>query len=433
MRELALIVIVAGICLVSLVNPRVGVLGYTWFALMRPDVLSWSVGKPFSLALAVCTLLGSLIHFREFTILFRNPISRYLMVLLIPITISADLAVDSSLSWPAWQCYIRIVIMALLIVVFVRTERSLRILVIVVALSLGFLGLKLSAYGFAVGTAQYMDDFGETMMSDNNMLALALAMTVPLCWYGRAMTNSRLIRLVLLGLSFGSIAGVVMTNSRGGALSLAAALALMGLRSGKRMATFALIVICTVPAVYITRHTYLARLSTITAKEDADESIRSRLNHTRAAYAMWKDYPFFGVGFGMLNYAHLAPKYLGYGDFHVAHNTYMQFLADDGIFAFSLYVGLLCGTLIWLERSARRAKRETLGREVYPVAIQTSLVSFAVGSYFLSRDSYDLLYIMLMAAAAWWTVQKTGAYDETDLNEEEPLAKSLDPAVVAVH
>jgi probable O-glycosylation ligase (exosortase A-associated) len=302
--------------------------------------------------------------------------------------------------------------MALLFVVYTRTETELRTLLIIIGASVGILGLKLGLFGFIVGDAQYMDAYTDTMMSDNNMLALALAMAIPLCWYMAGLVTSKLVRMSLFAMAFGLMAGVVMTHSRGGALSAGVALLLIALRSKRKFLTLAVLVMCAAPAVYVVRDTYLARLSTITTNEaEADGSIRSRINHRRAAFAMWKDYPFFGVGFGMENYVLLAPQYLGYDDFHVAHNTYFQILADSGAFAFLIYICLFFGTIVWLERSARAAARDTPGKEVYPLAIQTSLIAFAVGSYFLSRDTYDLLYIVLMAAAAWHTVQTNEAFD----------------------
>ena len=412
MRGAILTLIVTVLCAFALVKPKIGVLGYTWFALMRPDVLSWAGGRPYSLALAVCTLTGSLPYVWQFGILLGNWISRWLILFLIPISVSTMLAVDPSLSWPAWQYYVRIVAMALLIPVFIRTERDLKSLLIVIGASIGFLGLKLGSFGMLGGDSQYIDALEGTMMSDNNMLALALAMAVPLCWYSGLIAQRKYVRLGFFGLAFGSVAGVVMTNSRGGALSVSAAILLIALRSKRKAVTAIALVLFIAPAVYVVRDTYIARLSSITTDEDkADGSIKGRLNHRRAAFEMWKDYPWFGVGFGMQNYAVIAPQYLGYDDFHVAHNTYFQFLADDGAIAFLIYIWLLFGTILWLQKSARRAAVETPGKELYPIAIQTSLVAFAVGSYFLSRDSYDLLYITLMAAAGWRTVQLTGAWE----------------------
>ena len=57
MRTDLLIVIVVALALLALVKPRLGLFGYLWFALMRPDILSWSVGVlPYSAILADATL-----------------------------------------------------------------------------------------------------------------------------------------------------------------------------------------------------------------------------------------------------------------------------------------------------------------------------------------------------------------------------------------
>jgi probable O-glycosylation ligase (exosortase A-associated) len=344
--------------------------------------------------------------------LFSNPISRWLILFMIPITLSAANAVDASLSWPPWYEFIRIIMMALLIPVFITTERDFQILLAVIGGSVAILGLKLALYGLFVGDAQFIGDLEGTMMGDNNMLALALAMVAPLCWYSALLAQKQWLRLAFLGLALGSIGGVVMTNSRGGALSAGIAILAVAFRSKRKLGTVVVIAVCLSPVVYVVHDTWFKRLSTITADEDkADGSIKERLEYRRAAYAMWKDYPLLGVGFGMENYVKLVPRYLGHYDFHVVHNTYFQILADDGIFAFLIYVGMLFGTILWLQKSIKRTKEESPGKEIYPTAIQASLLAFSVGCYFLSRDSYDLLYILLMGAAAWRTVQMNEDWD----------------------
>jgi hypothetical protein len=40
------------------------------------------------------------------------------------------------------------------------------------------------------------------------------------------------------------------------------------------------------------------------------------------------------------------------------------------------------------------------------VAFQTSLLAFAIGSTFYSRSDFEFAYIVLMAAAAWYGIEK---------------------------
>jgi hypothetical protein len=43
-----------------------------------------------------------------------------------------------------------------------------------------------------------------------------------------------------------------------------------------------------------------------------------------------------------------------------------------------------------------------------PNAIAASMATFIVGSTFLSRTSFDLLYVLVCMAAAWVEIRKTG-------------------------
>ena len=75
MRANILIVVVAVLALVAIYRPKWGLYTYVWFALMRPDILAFSVGEfPYSLVIAGGTLIGLIPHFQKFRILLTNPI-----------------------------------------------------------------------------------------------------------------------------------------------------------------------------------------------------------------------------------------------------------------------------------------------------------------------------------------------------------------------
>lgn len=374
---------------------------------MRPDVLAWSYGSyPYALVIAGATLIGSLRSFFDFGKVFRNPISVAVLVLQIPIAISVITALDRALAYESWTQYIRMIVMAVLILVHVHTERSLRTLLTIMAVSVGFLGLKFGGYGLLHGGVRY--SFGYAgLMSDNNDLAMACAMTVPLCWYSRQIASSKSLRWFLLACIGGLCATVVMTHSRGGALSLGAALLLISARSRSRLLTLGLLILFCAPTVYLVKDTYFDRLATLKAPTE-ETSARSRLELAEAAFATWREHPMFGVGFGMRIAAALLQARTGYDQELVVHNTYMQMLVDSGVFAFSLYVLLLFGTVFWLGRSYGRFKHSNWKLAQYPAALQASLVAFAIGALSLSRVSFDMMYMVVIAAAAWYECVRAG-------------------------
>lgn len=405
MRELLLFLIVGALCPVAILRPRWGLYAYTWFALMRPDYLAWVPGDhPFSFALAVCTMIGGLVYLDRIPRLFKNPISLILIALQVPMLLSAVMAVRSDLAWPVYNMYARVLVMALLIPMLLDTVEHLREFFLVVAFSMGFLGAKFGLGGILHGGTRFDSGYGG-FLADNNCVALAFAMVIPLCWYARSVVKAVWAKSMFLIMVFGSMGGVVWTHSRGGALS--AGIVLLGLarRSRHKVLVLVLLVALAAPAVYLVRQTYIDRIASIDDIH-SDSSIRERFVYWGAALRMWKDHPLFGVGFGSTNFQALLDRYIARDDNHVVHNTYLQVLVDSGLFAFLLYDLLLVTTWVWLGKSARRMRQTHPELEAYPAALQGGILAFAIGSMFLSRVTFDFYYILVATAAAWYLIEK---------------------------
>src|SRR6266478_3028036 len=119
-REVLVSAITLVLCVIALVRPRIGLYGYIWFSLMRPDFLAYANGSiPYSPALAAAVLLGCLPHFMEFPLILRNPVSRTLVLLQIPIVISVFLALVPELTYERFFAYERTIVMVLLIPVLI--------------------------------------------------------------------------------------------------------------------------------------------------------------------------------------------------------------------------------------------------------------------------------------------------------------------------
>jgi putative inorganic carbon (hco3(-)) transporter len=421
-REALLLPVIAAICVAALFRPRIGLYGYLWFGLMRPDILAFADGTyPYSLALAICSAVGALRCARETKVWFRNPVCLLLLELQVVIGLSVLLAVRPDLSAQRYQIYIRMILVLLLIPVLITEAADCARLLLVVAFSLGFLALKFGIYGVVQGGADLRSGYGE-MLDDNNFLALALAMLIPLAWQCRTLSSTPWVRTLWLAMIGSAMAAIVMTGSRGGSLSMLLGLLLILRRTQRKMAPVALIAISLGGAIYLVQDQYFRRMETL-ENVHQEASAESRFLHATTALKMWKDYPWQGVGFGGLNYAALAGRYMGTSDErladHVAHNTYLQMLVDSGIFAFLLYCGMLFYAIRWLGQSAARMRFIDPQLEAIPLAIQGPLVVFALGSTFYSCQRMDLPYLFLMAAAAWHGIEErmwaTASSDTTEL------------------
>lgn len=407
MRAYLLLIIVAGLCGFSLSRPILGMYSYIWFALMRPDVLAWADdGRfPFSMMLAAVTCLGALQFSWRLPAVFSSPVVLTLLALQIPVLLSIPFALNPSLCLDPLNQYGRILFMSLLIPVFIFTQQHLRYLLLIIGLSLGFVGIKFGLFGVVNGGVHLTRGYGG-LLADNNDLALAFVMTIPLCWYMRFSVPWKLARLLLLFMIFCMCAAVVMTHSRGGALALAVTIIALSLRSRHKIGALVLFALLAAPAVYMVQDSYLDRLSTLKNPEE-EGSANSRIQLAKAAIAMWRDYPLLGVGFGGQNFAATVSQYLGWRKAAVAHNTYVQLLADCGIFALLIWCALLFGTIFFIGRMAKGIRQENPEMAHMGFAIQVSLIGFAVGSAFLSRFQFDMYYMLLMAAACWREVYHT--------------------------
>ncbi len=404
MRDVLLGLVVLLLCLIGIAQARMGLLGYLGFALMRPDILSYSLsaGRPYSKMLAVATLIGSIRHIPEVWRWFRNPFVIGLLLFHIPIALSVWFAVYPELAIRYYVPFMQMTAIVLLIPLMIRTATHFRWLLLTMALAHGAIGGKFGLWGILQGGIRFNTAYGG-FISENNTFALAMTMVLPLCWHSRRVVQSALFKNMMLGLALLIIAAIVMSHSRAGALTLGLSFLMIALRSKYKLGVITLLLLLSLPAILLVKGSYMQRLSTIDDIEE-DGSISSRIELQQAALRMWQDHPFLGVGFGGDNFAALASLYMGRGNKHVVHNNYLEILVGSGIFAFVLFTGLLWGAIRWLGRSVKKMRLEHPELEAYPAALEGALIAFAFGSLFASRAYYDFIYILLMSVAAWYEV-----------------------------
>jgi putative inorganic carbon (hco3(-)) transporter len=399
MREALLIALVIGLCLASVHSSKIALIGYIWFAIMRPDVLAWAEDHSFSLILGAVAVISCVRDLPNFLPTLR---SRWFVVFLAYISwILLSVAFSSNLSASSLQFRFLLptAITAVLIPVVITTFKDIRRLYIVMAASLGILGFKFGAYGLAAGGAYYAGGYGGSL-SDNNLFALAMVIALPLCWYARELFPEKHWKLFFLGLTFCIIPTVIMTHSRGGALAMAITLLFMGWYSRRRVLTLVILAVLTIPGLYLVRDSFTARMSTISTYEE-DHSAQTRLAQWKAAVRMSLDYPIFGVGFGGGPYTQTVSRYIDIDSIQYAHNNYLQTLADSGYPALVLLCILLFGQIFYLRRLALNFKRlNDFSMYGMAMGMASALVGFAAGSVFLSRTYYETIYYMFAFTAA---------------------------------
>jgi probable O-glycosylation ligase (exosortase A-associated) len=399
MRDALVLVLVMATIPLAFYRPFFGLLGFSWLAYMRPQDLAWGTAADLPLSKYVAGALWLSLMLRGRINPFRSSIVTWVMMALwLWLFVSCLGAVHRDVALEKFQDITKVVLIALLTVVLVTGASRFRVCLAVIALSLGFLGLKCGVYGVLAGGVQFTRGVGG-MIGDNNDFALALNMALPLLVYLVLDLQRRWMRWAVFALVPLTALTVVFTHSRGGFLSLCGKTLFLVLNNRRKTIALAIITVLAVVGSLVVPQSFYERIGSI-GDWRSDGSARGRLNAWKASVAMANDYPVMGVGLDnfLFMFGYYAPDP---DDVHVTHNTWLQVLAETGYAGLSLYM-LLFGVTWWtLWRARRRARRHAVAwAERGGTCLMASLVAFMIGGTFLNRAHFDLIYHVMGLAVA---------------------------------
>ncbi|QGZ37809.1 putative O-glycosylation ligase (exosortase A-associated) [Pseudoduganella flava] len=401
MRDILVTLLVFAGLPFALQRPVVGGLMWVWISVMNPHTQGWGFATtfPFAQLIAATTLL-SVLKSREKNTLAMTPISVTLMFFVLWMNITTPFALFPHAAFDQWSKVMKIMLMTFVVMMVVRKRDDVRKLIWVLVISLGYYGVKGGIFTIRSGGNDRVWGPLGTFIGDNNALALALIMTIPLMYYLMQDLPKRWMRQLMLASMALCALAALGSYSRGGVLAIVAMLAFMWKKSRHKLAGAALLTLLVPLALLFMPQQWSARMDTIT-EYHADQSAMGRLNAWEMAYNLAKD-RFFGGGYAMyepMTFAMYAPNP---ADVHAAHSIYFQAMGEHGFIGLGLY--LLLGFFTW--RSAAWIVRHSRGHADLQWAgslaamIQASLIGFAVGGAFLSLLYWDVPYYLMAAIMA---------------------------------
>jgi O-antigen ligase len=268
-----------------------------------------------------------------------------------------------------------------------------------------------AAYGF-LHPAAGAEEAGrlESTVGDANELAAVLVVGIVLS-LSVAITarHSPALRVTALAVATFALFSFVFTGSRGGIVALGAALvaglvmAGPGRRAGAMVALLGLAVTAFVFFSAFAPQTVRDRVSQTTPGETQTKEGRTTV--WAVGWRMVEANPVRGVGLGSfqtssIHYV-LAPGTLDRTDQvvdtpKVAHNIYLQALAELGIVGLLMFLGLLGFPLVCAVKAARNfARRGDYQMEIMSRALVVALAAYLTADFFLSNEFSKLLWILL--------------------------------------
>jgi probable O-glycosylation ligase (exosortase A-associated) len=310
----------------------------------------------------------------------------------------------------------KIVFISMLTTGLVRTPDRARYLLLTIAGSLGLLALKTIVQGIQ-NPGLVMHGPGGAI-ADNNDYGLALVMALPLLAFLARDEEAFLTKAILFAMAIACVGGVLLTRSRGGVLALGL-LAVAWIFTGRRSPRTLILMPLAIALVLVLTPPELFDRVRALATGTQDASAQNRVIAWEKALNMAADKPVFGVGPG--NFVNRWFEYepaTSEGPY-VAHNTYLQILAESGILAVAIYVIMIVVTLVSLARLRRQSPE--WWRRRYAHAVFLSLLAFIAGSFFLSRTHFDLVYHLVGISVALRVVRPGDEFDWFGLRRPRPL------------
>ncbi len=425
MREILLLTLIYGSLPVAIFSPFYGLLVFSWLAYMRAPDYAWlSSPERLSLWVAVGVLVGLVLHLGKERLAVLRVETVLLAALGLWFALTGMTAVVPSLSEYWVENFTKIIVVSILTTGLVQTPQRLRALLLVITFSLGLLGTKFGLFGLMRGGAQIHQGPGGFML-DNNALALAFAMTLPLLAGLAVGDKARWVRVTAGIMIPFTVLSIIFTFSRGGFLTLGVVGLLIILRSGRPFLAMALVAISAIGFLTLTREGFQAqyreRAESISSYEE-DASATGRIDAWKTAWKMSQDYPIVGVGPD--NFMELYSQYGGVGErVKVTHNSYLQFLSESGWPAVFLYAALFIVPMINLERL--RHKKDPPWVAGYASGIQISMVGYGVGSLFLDMAYFDLFYHLVAISVCLDLVSDMPEEAEESVEVEETPAEGI--------
>ena len=434
MRDIALALFIFGLIPVILMRPYVGLLVWSWLGYMNPHRLCYGFAYSFPwVQLVAIVTLVSILFSKESRRIPISPVSVLLLLFFAWCTLTTFFAVETTSAWQWWEQFGKILIMVFVTLMLVNDRQRMHRLVWVIVVSLGFYGLKGGIFTVLKGGAYHVFGPSGTFIGDNNDLAQALCMTLPLMRYLQLYTPGKPLRFAL-GLTM-ILTGVAIlgTYSRGGLIALAVVSCVLFLKSRRRIAVIVVIAILGFTVYHFMPAQWTQRMDTLYHAEQTD-SAQERIQSWEFATNVALHRPLVGGGF---NVYQSIPMWKIYGPEgaipRAVHSIYFRVLGEQGIPGLVLFLALLFAS--WKSCSRVRKKtRDSLEQKwAYDLGsmLQVSLVAFMTAGLASTSSYFDLSY-QLMAMCTLLPVIVANQVKQSVVHEEFSPVSSRIHATEAV-
>lgn len=393
MRDFLVFAIIFGLIPYIFKHPKFGIYAWSWLGYMNPHRLTWGIAYsfPFSLLVALATLV-SFLAWRQPKRMPVNAITGLWLFFLFWMTLTTTFAMFDY-AWGQYERVIKIQLFCFLTILVIQNRKDLDVLIWIIALSIGFYSIKGGLFTIQTLGSYRVYGPARTFIEENNALAVASLMVLPLFYYLRLQAERTWVRHLLLAALLLSVISIIGSQSRGALLGMCVTGFFLWLKTPGKIVSGFLMIVVAIGIFSFMPKSWHDRMDLIENYEQ-DESAMGRIAAWKMSINLANSRP-LGAGYSPWN-----PKvYQKYSDNPddwlrntAAHSIYFSVLAEHGWIGLILFISIFLTT--WVQ--AGRLVVKTRGSPQLKWAgdlmkmVQVSLVAYGSGGAFLQLTYFDL-------------------------------------------
>lgn len=387
------------------INPVIGLWGYLLSYNINPMSFWWGAEVPemfqrYSLIFSVAIMGGAIFHFSRLRFVKWLEIQETLLLLFIcTVWFSTVVGVPSHMLGHYASKMTKIAIILILASHLITDLKYFNWMVWIYIISAFFSGFEMfsgSSVSFNGGRLDV--GVGGSDFSEGNFLAAHYLMILP--WIGiKVLSGSWTVRLFCIATAALVVNILILVESRGAFLGIAAGLVLVLIYCGPRYRKAVLILLAAgvIGFVSLADTSFWDRMQSLkTEASEMDASASHRLDAWKAAVLMFQDYP-LGVGQG--NFTIMVGNYNPEIEGRDTHNTFFRCLAELGFQGLAILLLMIQNAFRILSGIKQQLNMDDpidKAFDLHILALRTGIAMYLVATMFLSHTYIEEFYWLLM-------------------------------------
>ncbi|AKH19709.1 putative O-glycosylation ligase, exosortase A system-associated [Sedimenticola thiotaurini] len=422
MRDIVITLLVFGSLPFILRNAYIGVLVWSWLSYMNPHRFGWGFAYNFPFAQIVAlVLLISVLFSKEKKSIPITGLTVFWILFLLWMGVTSLFAFypDDALAQLIKVLKIQLIIFFTLMLI--HTKEQVMALLWVIVGSIGIFGVKGGIFTILTGGAFRVWGPPGSFIEDNNELAVALLMLLPLIYYLKVQATNVWLRRGLLIAFLLCVLSVFASYSRGAFLTIGVMSLYLILKTKNKVIILAMVAIGGVLVLSFLPNQWHERIDTIQNYQE-DASAMGRLNAWTYSVNVAND-RLTGGGFNSWSIPTFQIYAPNPNDVHAAHSIYFGVLGDHGWIGLLLFVTILLlawRTGVWILKNTRGIEELKWAYD-FAYYFKISMVAYCFGGAFLSLAYFDFpwhLFAIILIVKKITEAQLDKLKQEQGLNRE---------------